>query len=201
MDIYNVAIAGHHINLIRAMRDSHIRHYVWEVAKVLIPVLLTGVTTFAITRSIDNRNKKRWMNDTFIKNQNDLIISINKILLDFFDKFDKYFNLLDNTPVKLISVHNFFNEYNDELQELRKLYYELVEVYDIEVKPLTKTLRELDYLKNYVEENIKSSPDKLTIIMQDNGANVSLQAYLSTLSMDFILARNAMIKTIQKKLK
>lgn len=198
MDIYNVAIAGHHINLIRAMRDYHSRHYMWEISKILIPALLTGFITFLAMRIIDNKNKKRWLNDTFIKHKNDLILQTNKVLLDFFIKFDEYFN---GTMIDIKLVNSFFNEYADEFKEFKDLYYELLEVYKIRIKPLIHTLAQLDYLKNYVEENIKSHPDKLTIIIPEDETEISLEDYLNDISAGFANSKNGMIKIIQKKLK
>lgn len=199
MDFQNIVIAHHHINLVRAIKDYHIRHYIWEVAKVLIPVFITGFITVIVMRTNDNRNKKRWLNDSFIKHQNDLILKINKILLDFSNKFDNHFNIFENTPVKIGSLDSFFNEYGEELSELSYSYRELFEVYKIEVKPLSKALFELDYVKNYVKENIEN-PDKLTIILQD-GTEVDIDDCLQDLSSDFVKSRSEMIKVIQKKLK
>lgn len=199
MDIQNIVIAHHHINLVRAIKDYHIRHYIWEVAKVLIPVFLTGFITFLVMKINDNKNKKRWLNDSFIKHQNDLIIKLNKILLDFSGEFDSYFNIFENTPIKINSVKGFFNEYGEKLKELSDLCYELREVYKIEVKPLTKALSQLDYIENYVKENIEND-DKLTIIMQD-GIEIDIDDCLQDLSSDLVKSRSDMIKVIQRKLK
>lgn len=81
MDIQNLVIANHHINLIRAMKDYHIRHYIWEIAKVLIPVVITGIITVIVMRANDNRNKKRWLNEGHLKRKVDLEIQIRKFLL------------------------------------------------------------------------------------------------------------------------
>jgi len=81
MDIQNIVIANHHINLIRAMKDYHIRHYVWEVAKVLVPVFITGLVTVIVMRTNDSRNKKRWLNEGHLKRKTELEIQIRKFLL------------------------------------------------------------------------------------------------------------------------
>ena len=111
MDIQNLVIAHHHINLIRAIKDYHIRHYIWEIAKVLIPVFITGLVTVSVMRINDNRNKKRWLNESFIKHQNDLIIKVNTILIDFFNKFDKHFDADNSTSIDIKSVNDFFEKY------------------------------------------------------------------------------------------
>lgn len=81
MDIHNIVIAHHHINLVRALKDYHIRHYIWEIAKVLIPVFITGAITVIVMRGNENRNKKRWLNDGHIKRKTELEIGIRKFLL------------------------------------------------------------------------------------------------------------------------
>jgi len=196
MDFQNFVIAGHHINLIRAIKDYHIRHYIWEISKVLIPVFITGMVTVIVMRVNDNRNKKRWLNDSFIKHQNDLILKINKILPEFLTKFDSHFNIFENTPVKMGLVINFFDKYNTELKEFNISYYELLELYRIEVKPLAKALFQLNYLKDYVGE----SPEETTLILQD-GVEVDIDDCLQDILGDLGKSRNEMIKVIQKKLK
>lgn len=81
MDIHNLTIAHHHINLVRALKDYHIRHYIWEVAKVLIPVFITGLITVIVMRGNENRNKKRWLNDGHLRRKTELEIGIRKFLL------------------------------------------------------------------------------------------------------------------------
>lgn len=94
MDIHNLVIANHHINLIRALKDYHIRHYIWEVAKVMIPVLITGTITVAVMRGNENRNKKRWLNDGHLKRKTDLEIEIRKFLLGIKANTSKGFEVL-----------------------------------------------------------------------------------------------------------
>lgn len=77
----NIVIAHHHINLVRALKDYHIRHYIWEISKVLIPVFITGLITVVVMRGNENRNKKRWLNDGHIKRKTELEIEIRKFLL------------------------------------------------------------------------------------------------------------------------
>lgn len=178
------------------MKNPHVRHYIWEVAKVLIPVFITGMVTIMVMKINDNKNKKRWLNDSFIKHQNDLILNLNKILPEFLNKFDNHFNIFENTPVRINSVYNFFNKYCEDLNELNSLYYQLLEVYRIEVKPLAKALFQLDYLKNYVGKN----PDELTLVMQD-GTEINIDDCLQNLLEDLIKSKNEMIKVIQKKLR
>lgn len=96
MDIHNLVIAHHHINLVRALKDYHIRHYLWEIAKVLVPVLITCTVTIAVMRSNENRNKKRWLNDGHIKRKTDLEIEIRKYLLGVkANTFGNYEDLAD----------------------------------------------------------------------------------------------------------
>lgn len=96
MDIQNIVIAHHHINLVRALKDYHIRHYIWEIAKVLIPVFITGLITVIVMRGNENRNKKRWLNDGHIKRKTELEIGIRKFLLGIKSNIpDEYYCLID----------------------------------------------------------------------------------------------------------
>lgn len=70
-----------HINWLRLMKNYQVRHYMWEMAKILIPALLTGLITFTAMRIIDNKNKKRWLNDGHLKRKTELEIEIRKFLL------------------------------------------------------------------------------------------------------------------------
>lgn len=96
MDIQNFLIAFQHINWQRILRNYHERHYIWEIAKVLIPALVTGIITFIAMRLIDNKNKKRWLNDGHMKRKTDLEIEIRKFLLSIkANTSDKYEILVD----------------------------------------------------------------------------------------------------------
>ena len=96
MDIQNITIAHHHINLVRALKDYHIRHYIWEVAKVLIPVFITGLITVIVMRGNENRNKKRWLNDGHLKRKTELEIGIRKFLLGIKENvLEEYYTLAD----------------------------------------------------------------------------------------------------------
>lgn len=198
MDIQNIVIANHHINLIRALKDYHIRHYIWEVTKVLIPVFITGFVTILVMRINDNRNKKRWLNESFIKHQNDLIIKVNTLLIEFFNKFDKYFN--EHKSVNIKSVNSFFDKYSTEFEELKSSYYQLSEVYKIKINTLIETLCAMDFLKKDAKENIESNPDKSTILLSDTD-ETELKDYLPIISSGLSQSKEAMIKVIQKKLK
>lgn len=70
-----------HIHWATLMKTPHMRHYMWEVAKILIPALITGLITFVAMRIIDNKNKKRWLNDGHLKRKIELEIEIRKFLL------------------------------------------------------------------------------------------------------------------------
>lgn len=70
-----------HINWLKLMKNYQVRHYMWEMAKILIPALLTGLITFTAMRIIDNKNKKRWLNDGHLKRKTELEIEIRKFLL------------------------------------------------------------------------------------------------------------------------
>lgn len=201
MDIQNLVIANHHINLIRAMKDYHIRHYIWEIAKVFIPVFVTGLITVVVMRANDSRNKKRWLNDSFVKHQNDLIIKVNTLLIDFFDKFGKQLNAYSTKIIDIKLVNEFFDEYANEIEELQTSYYQLLEMYKIKITPLINTFSQLDLLHKYVKANIESNPNKLSIILPDSGEETDLENYLHAIFSELSLAKGAMIKVVHKKLR
>lgn len=201
MDIHNLVIANHHIDLIRAIKDYHIRHYIWEVAKVLIPVFITGFITVIVMRTNDNRNKKRWLNESFIKHQNDLIIKVNTILIEFYNEFDKHFGIENTKPIDTKALNDFFDKYSSDFEELKSLYYQLLEVYKIKIMPLIETFSQLDFVRKYVKENIGSNPDKETIVLPNTEEEVEFESYLSDISSNLTKSREAMIKVIQNKLK
>lgn len=70
-----------HINWFRLIHNHHVRHYMWEVSKILVPALLTGLITIITMKIIDSKNKKRWLNDGHIKRKVELEIEIRKYLL------------------------------------------------------------------------------------------------------------------------
>lgn len=82
------------INWIKLMHNYHIRHYVWEVAKVLVPVCITGLITFTAMRIADGRNKKRWLHDGHLKRKTELEIEIRKFLLGIKANTSKGFEVL-----------------------------------------------------------------------------------------------------------
>lgn len=200
MDIQNITIAGHQINLARAIQDYHIRHYVWEVAKVFIPVFITGIITVLVMRSNDRRNKKRWLNDSFIKHQNDLIIKVNTLLIEFYDKFEKYFNSYDVKAVDFNSVCGFFAKYESEIEELQSSYCQLLEMYKIKIIPMINVFPQLEFVRNYVKLNVELSPDKTTIALSDS-EEVDLENYLHEILSELSQAKEAMIKVVHKKLR
>lgn len=200
MDIQNLVIAHHHINLIRAIKNYHTRHYIWEIAKVVIPVFITGTITFIVMRSNDNRNKKRWLNESFVKHQNDLIIKVNTLLIEFYDKFDKHFNAYDITTINVTLVNEFFDKYASEIEELKASYYQLLEMYKIKITPLINTFSQLDFMQKYAEANIASNPNKLSIILS-NSEEIDFVNYMPIISSELSQAKEAMIKVVHKKLK
>lgn len=114
MDIQNLVIAGHHISLVRLMKDYHSRHYIWEMAKIMVPAFITGVITFLAMRIIDNKNKKRWLNDGHIKRKVELEIQIRKFLLGLKDTVpDEYYELADRESEESDSktVYNFNKDF------------------------------------------------------------------------------------------
>lgn len=121
MDIHNLVIANHHIDLIRALRDYHIRHYIWEVAKVMIPVLITGTITVIVMRANDNRNKKRWLNDGHLKRKTELEIEIRKFLLGIKANTSKGFEVLADW------YESQENTDNDLILDFNKSYENLYE--------------------------------------------------------------------------
>lgn len=81
---------------LKVIKNHHLRHYMWEIAKVLIPALLTGLITFFAMRITDSRNKKRWLNDGHIKRKTELEIEIRKFLLGIkANVSDDYYILAD----------------------------------------------------------------------------------------------------------
>lgn len=201
MDIQNIVIANHHINLIRAMHDYHTRHYMWEIAKVLIPVMITGLITIIVMRANDNRNKKRWLNESFIKHQNDLIIKVNTLLIEFFDKFYKHFNAYNVKTIDIKLVNEFFDKYSSEVEELQSSYYQLLEMYKIKITPMMNTFSQLDFVDKYAKANIESNPEQSSILLPDIEEEVDLENYLLAVSSELSQAKEAMIRVIQKKLK
>lgn len=117
MDLQNIVIAHHHINLVRAIKDYHIRHYIWEIAKVLIPVFITGFITVVVMRANDNRNKKRWLNEGYLKRKVELEIELRKVLLNLKRKLDLF----------------------PELKELEEIMESLDENYLIELNQINQT--------------------------------------------------------------
>lgn len=89
MDTLYLTIAGHHINLMKVLKDHSTRHYILEVAKIVVPVFVTGLITFLVTRSVDDRNKKRWLNDGYLKRKIELEIQIRQVLLNIKRELDK----------------------------------------------------------------------------------------------------------------
>lgn len=119
MDIQNIVIADHHINLIRAMKDYHIRHYIWEVAKVLIPVFITGFITVMVMKTNDNRNKKRWLNEGHLKRKVDLEIQIRKFLLGIKVNASDEYKILANlySPKNKIEIEDIDSETIDSFNK------------------------------------------------------------------------------------
>lgn len=119
MDIQNIVIAHHHINLIRALKDYHIRHYIWEVAKILIPVFITGLITVIVMRGNENRNKKRWLNDGHIKRKTELEIGIRKFLLGIKSNVpQEYYALAEGESEE--AATEIVNEFNKDFEILTK---------------------------------------------------------------------------------
>ena len=182
------------------MHDYHTRHYLWEIAKVFIPVFITGLITVLVMKANDNRNKKRWMNDSFIKHQNDLIIKVNTLLIEFFDKFEKYFNSYDVKAIDVKLIKGFFDTYTSEIEELQSSYYQLLEMYKIKIMPLINTFSQFDFVQKYVKDNIKTNPDKISIELADS-EEVDFESYIFDISSELSRAKEAMIKVIHKKLR
>lgn len=126
INIQNLVINNHHINLLRAMKDYHTRHYIWEMAKIMVPAFITGVITFVAMRVIDNKNKKRWLNDGHMKRKVELEIQIRKLLLGIkANVSDEYYVLGDLYSSKnragfedidSVTIHNF----NKDFESLAK---------------------------------------------------------------------------------
>lgn len=96
MDIQQFLIHIQHIHWLTVMKNYHARHYMFEMAKILIPALITGVITFLAMRITDSRNKKRWLNDGHIKRKTELEIEIRKFLLGIkANASDEYYALAE----------------------------------------------------------------------------------------------------------
>lgn len=81
MDFQTFLTTIQHINWHKVIHNYHARHYIWEVSKVMIPVLLTGFITFTAMKIADSKNKRRWLNDGHLKRKVELEIEIRKYLL------------------------------------------------------------------------------------------------------------------------
>lgn len=118
-----------HIHLLKVIKNHHLRHYIWEIAKVLIPALLTGFITFLAMRITDSRNKKRWLNDGHIKRKTELEIQIRKFLLGIKGTVpDEYYvlagvyskkNKNENTNVSTQTIYDFNKDYKVLLEYLK----------------------------------------------------------------------------------
>lgn len=87
--MHNILTILHNI-----LRSQHSRHYIWELSKILVPALLTGLITFTAMRIIDNKNKKRWLTDGHIKRKTELEIEIRKFMLGIkINTSDDYYDL------------------------------------------------------------------------------------------------------------
>lgn len=158
MDIQHLVIADHHINLIRALKDY--RHYIWEIAKVVIPVVL-GLLTVVVMRGNDSRNKKRWLNEGYLKRKIELEIEIRQILLNIKRQLD---NLPDTKTLK--EIKNSLNEtYLQELNEINKTFLKLKKEFkkdDYAVEHLLDEYLVFVKKRNVFDEYKKSHQDFLT---------------------------------------
>lgn len=127
MDIQNFLTTIQHINWLRVIKNYHARHYIWEISKVLIPALLTGLITFVAMRIIDNKNKKRWLNDGHMKRKTDLEIEIRKFLLGIKSHTSEYeiladlYNPKSNTELEYIDSKIIYN-FNKDFENLFKYF-------------------------------------------------------------------------------
>lgn len=110
-----------HINWIKLMHNYHARHYMWEVSKVLVPALLTGLITFTAMRIADNRNKKRWLHDGHLKRKTELEIEIRKILLSIKSTMSDKYEILGDWPENQDEVDKQLTyEFNESFEKLSK---------------------------------------------------------------------------------
>ena len=186
------------------MKNYQIIHYLWELTKTFLPAIITGFITFAAMWFIDKQNKERWLNDSFVKYQNDLIINLNKNLLNFYNKFEKYFNLEDGIPsqkphINGFFVLEFFVNNGQEFKELKNLYAELSDSYGFEIGYLNSVMSRFDYILKYVQKgtNLKTN----TIIPLNNTTEVPYGYYLGVLASEFRQARQVTSSNIQRKLR
>lgn len=159
MDIQNLVIANHHINLIRAMGNYHDRHYIWEIAKVVVPVIITGLITFVVMWTIDNKNKKRWLNDGHIKRKIELEIEIRKFLLGIkannmidyevlanwceeIDYEDIDANLVCDFNNSFEKLSDYLNEEGEEGGHHYKKIFALMDEYECYVPKINKFFRD-----------------------------------------------------------
>lgn len=108
-----------HIHWLNIMKNYHARHYMWEMAKILVPALLTGLITFIAMRIIDSKNRKRWLNDGHLKRKTELEINIRKFLLGIKGNVpEEYYELADRENEELDS--NIIEEFNKDFETLYK---------------------------------------------------------------------------------
>lgn len=156
MDIQNFVIAHHHIDLIRALKDY--RHYIWEIAKVIIPVAL-GLITVVVMRSNDNRNKKRWLNEGYLKRKIELEIQIRQILLNIKRQLDKFPDLKSLKEIK-DNPENYLEELNEINATFFKIKKEIKDDYNLE--PLLDEYLVFVKKRNLFDEYKKIHQDFMT---------------------------------------
>lgn len=114
------------IYLLKAIKSYHARHYMWEIAKVLVPVILTGLITFIVMRVNDTKNKRRWLNDGHLKRKVELEIQIRKFLLGIkcnaseeYETLADLYNSKNNIELEDINSRLIYN-FNKDFEALSK---------------------------------------------------------------------------------
>lgn len=117
--MHNILVILHNI-----LRSQHARHYIWELSKILVPALLTGLITFTAMRIIDNKNKKRWLTDGHIKRKTELEIEIRKFMLGIkINTSDDYEGLADWNKVEDAYLNpTLAKDFNESFETLFKYF-------------------------------------------------------------------------------
>lgn len=166
--------------------------------------LIAACATVYAIYATNKTTRQKWLQEDFIKEQNKLIIKLNKILLTFHNRIDEFFELHGNKSFSLSKVGAFINEYENKINELRTTYHELLETYNFEIPVLTSVLQDWYELEKYLENIVQNEPERTnetTIVLPDkNNIKSELCDYLGVISFDFLKARNRLIEIIQNKL-
>jgi hypothetical protein len=122
---------------------NQIRHYLWEIIKVFIPVLITvGVMIF-----IDWQNKKRWLNEGYLKRKIDLELKIKEMLLRINLQLNKF------PSIDELSIINNKTEFNTNdlkfLENLNTIFMDKIE----------PSIKDISSVSCFVKKDLKTEYD------------------------------------------